>query len=117
MEHSQAAIHSLKTQRTCKRLLKLEVALWPFLQHEGVEPTNNMAERTIRRYVLWRKQSFGTQSERGDRYIERIMTVVATCRLQHRNPLDYLTAAVVAYQRRACPPTLLPDEMPARAAA
>jgi transposase len=58
-----------------------------------VEPTNNLAERIIRQAVLWRKGSFGTQSERGARYVERILTVCATCRLQERSVIDYLRDA------------------------
>ena len=58
-----------KTQRTCKRILKLKAALWMFVEAPGVDPTNNVAERTIRPYVLWRKMSFGTQSERGNLFV------------------------------------------------
>ena len=61
-----------------------EPYLWTFVYDESVEPTNNLAERTVRQAVLWRKGSFGTQSERGARYVERILTVCATCRLQGR---------------------------------
>jgi hypothetical protein len=75
------------------RIRKLKAALWNFVDIPGVEPTNNFAERTIRPYVLWRKISFGTQSERGNRFVERMMTVTATCRQQRRNVLEYLTAA------------------------
>ncbi|MFC1482351.1 IS66 family transposase [Myxococcota bacterium] len=99
-----------KTQRTCKRILKLKAALWTFVEHEGVEPTNNLAERTIRPYVLWRKVSFGTQSDRGNRFVERMLTVSATCRLQQRNVLDYLTDAISAFYLGQPIPSLLPTE-------
>jgi transposase len=71
-----------KTENTCKNILKSKEALWTFIENEGVEPTNNRAEQIIRSYVLWRKNSFGTQSTRGDQYVERIMTVTASCKLQ-----------------------------------
>jgi len=56
----------------------------------SVEPTNNIAERIVRQGVLWRKSSFGTQSERGARYVERILTVCAACRLQGQSTIEYL---------------------------
>jgi len=97
-----------KTAGTCRDILKREEALWTFVRVEGVEPTNNLAERQLRPNVLWRKGSFGTQSEAGSRFAERIMTVVATLKQQHRNVLDYLTEACDAanWGRRA--PSLLP---------
>ncbi|MCK5903374.1 MAG: transposase [Cocleimonas sp.] len=63
-----------KTEGTYKQILKHKTALWTFVMEEGVEPTNNRAEQIIRAYVMWRKISFGTQSDRGNRYVERIMT-------------------------------------------
>jgi hypothetical protein len=71
----------------------VEEALWAFVRMKGVEPTNNAAERALRRAVLWRKKSFGTQSVVGSRFVERILTVVTTLRQQGRGVLDYLTAA------------------------
>ena len=71
----------------------MEVSLWTFSQVEGVEPTNNQAERALRRAVLWRRKSFGTQSETGSRFVERILTVVTTLRQQGRSVLDYLKRA------------------------
>ncbi len=76
--------------------------------HGRVEPTNNLAERQVRHGVRWRKVSFGTQSDAGSRFAERIMTVVATLKQQHRNVLDYLTEACVAAIRDQPPPSLLP---------
>jgi transposase len=98
-----------KTQKTCQRILKLKNALWTYVDVPSVEPTNNSAERTIRPYVLWRKVSFGTQSERGNLFVERMMTVSATCRQQNRNVLEYVTAAVRAYLRGEAVPSLLPQ--------
>lgn len=99
-----------KTAGTCRDILKREAALWTFVHIEGVEPTNNLAERQIRPGVLWRKGSFGTQSEAGSRFAERIMTVVATLKQQHRNALDYLTEACDAANWGRQAPSLLPDD-------
>lgn len=79
-----------KTRNTCSGILKLEVSLWTFSQIEGVEPTNNQAERALRRAVIWRRKSFGTQSETGSRFVERILTVVTTLRQQGRSVFEYL---------------------------
>ncbi len=79
-----------KTGNTCSGILKLEVSLWTFSQIEGVEPTNNQAERVLRRAVIWRRKSFGTQSATGSRFVERILTVVTTLRQQGRSVFDYL---------------------------
>jgi transposase len=97
-----------KTAGTCRELLKLRPALWTFVRHEGVEPTNNAAERAIRPGVLWRKGSFGTQSVEGSRFVEAMMTVVATLKQQHRNVLDYVTAACEAALCGEPAPSLLP---------
>lgn len=97
-----------KTAGTCKQLLKLKEALWTFIDKEGIEPTNNLAEQIIRRIVIWRKTSFGTQSARGTLYLERIMTTVATCKLQKRNVLDFLTEAIRAHLSGEPAPSLLP---------
>ena len=97
-----------KTEGTCREILKLRQALWTFVRHEGVEPTNNAAERAIRPGVLWRKGSFGTQSPEGSRFVEAMMTVVATLKQQHRNVLDYVTAACEAALCGEPAPSLLP---------
>jgi transposase len=104
-----AALACDKTRHTCTNILKLEVALWTFVRLEGVEPTNNSAERGLRRAVLWRRRSFGTHSEDGSRFVERIMTAVTTLRQQHRDVLDYLTEACAAAIRGDKAPSLLPD--------
>ncbi|MBX3060355.1 MAG: IS66 family transposase [Anaerolineae bacterium] len=97
-----------KTARTCRQILMVAPALWTFVDTPGVEPTNNAAERALRRGVLWRKRSFGSQSERGLRFTERILTVVTTLRQQNRNVLTYLTAACEAQHFGLPAPSLLP---------
>jgi len=77
----------------CREILALEPALWTFVHVEGVEPTNNEGERRVRHGVMWRKTSFGTDSPNGSRFVERILTVVTTLRIQKRNVLDYMTQA------------------------
>jgi len=104
-----AALACDKTRHTCENLLKLEVALWTFVRIEGVEPTNNSAERGLRRAVLWRRRSFGTQSEDGSRFVERVLTAVTTLRQQNRDVLDYLTEACAAAMRGDQAPSLLPE--------
>jgi transposase len=106
------------TEGTCREILKRREALWTFVQVEGVEPTNNTAERAIRPGVQWRKGSFGTQSEEGSRFVESMMTVVATLKQQKRNVLEYLTAAHEAALRGEAAPSLLPArEIESQAAA
>jgi transposase len=83
-----------RVAKFCENILVLESALWTFVTHEGVEPTNNYMERLLRRAVLWRRRSFGCNSEAGCRFVERILTVVQTCRLQGNNTLEYLCNAV-----------------------
>jgi transposase len=100
-----------KTAGTCRDILKREEALWTFVRVAGVEPTNNLAERQVRPAVLWRKSSFGTQSEAGSHFAERIMTVVATLKQQRRNLLDYLTEVCDAANWGKQPPSLLPADV------
>ena len=97
-----------KTQGTCREILKLRQALWTFVRHPEVEPTNNAAARAIRPGVLWRQGSFGIHSPEGSRFVEAMMTVVATLRQQHRHILDYLTAACEATLSGKPAPSLLP---------
>ena len=78
-----------------------------FVHLEGVEPTNNAAERALRTAVQWRKIMFGTRSEDGERAVERLLTVARTCQLQQINVLMYLTAAIAAHRRRYPVPSLL----------
>lgn len=93
-----------KTRHTCQNMLKLEKALWTFARVEGVEPTNNNAERGLRRAVLWGRKSFGTQSKKGSRFVECILTVLTSLRQQGRDVLEYLTAICSGQ-----PCNLLPD--------
>lgn len=97
-----------KTAATCRELLAVEVSLWTFASADGIEPTNNAAERAVRHGVCWRKTSHGTQSERGSRFVERILTVVATCRQQSRSVMSFLQEAIEADRTGAKRPTLLP---------
>jgi transposase len=97
-----------KAQGTCRNLLKREAALWTFVWEPGVEPTNNSAERLLRRAVLWRRRSFGTQSEAGSQFVERILTAVTTLRQQRRDVLDYLTDACAGAICKKPAPSLLP---------
>ncbi|HEV3259346.1 MAG TPA: IS66 family transposase [Gemmataceae bacterium] len=98
-----------KTAAVCKDLLRLEPALWTFTRRDGVEPTNNAVERGFRHAAQWRRSSHGTESAAGSRFVEQILTVVATCRQQERHVLDYLTACCRAYQHGETPPSLLPS--------
>ncbi len=92
----------------CQALDHLWPALWTFVDVEGVEPTNNVAERAVRPAVLWRKGSYGTQSEGGARFVERVLTVTATCQQHGRSVLDYLTEVCTAAQHGLPIPSLLP---------
>ena len=96
----------------CQELLKHEDALWTFVREENVEPTNNAAEQALRGAVLWRKGCFGAHSAEGNRFVERILTVSATCRKQQRHLLSFVTEAIDAYWARRPAPTLLPAPAP-----
>jgi transposase len=115
LEDATACGHAA-TQGTSIEILAYEPALWTFVNHEGLEPTNNAAERAIRPLVLWRKRSFGSQSDRGSRFVERIMTVTATLRQQGRNVVDFITRATEAELTRTRKPSLLPPVSVQRAA-
>ncbi len=100
--------HAVVAGAVCGNLLDSWPALWTFAHVDGVEPTNNAAERALRPAVLWRKGSFGTQSDDGSRFVERIMTVAASCKQQGRSLLDFLVAASTAARLGLPPPSLLP---------
>jgi len=100
--------HAVVAGALCGNLLDSWPALWTFAHVDGVEPTNTAAERALRPAVLWRKGSFGTQSDDGSRFVERIMTVAASCKQQGRGLLDFLVAAVSAARLGLPPPSLLP---------
>jgi hypothetical protein len=104
-----------KTEAVCREVLKVYDALWTFVRVEGIEPTNNTAERAIRPGVLWRKGSFGTQSAQGSRFVEAMMTVVATLKQQHRDVLAYMTEACQAAYMGVPAPSLLPRHPKAEA--
>ena len=91
----------------CRRIIKHRKYLWTFVHDPDVEPTNNFAERIVRQGVLWRKSSFGTQSERGARYVERILTACATCRLQRRSIIEYLRDACYCHMNGVPAPSLI----------
>jgi transposase len=97
-----------KTAGVCRELLKLEPALWTFLRREGVEPTNNAAERALRHAVLWRKSSYGTASVKGSQYVATILSVIATCRCQGRNVLEFVTECCQARLQGRAAPSLVP---------
>ncbi len=98
-----------KLSGMCNEILKLEVAMWTFVRVEGVEPSNNNSERALRHAVIWRKTSFGTQSEGGTTFVERILTVAQSLRLQQRSVLDYLAETCSAALEGRAGPSLLPS--------
>lgn len=97
-----------RTAATCFEILKVEEGLWTFTRVRGIEPTNNAVERALRHAVIWRRISGGTDSEQGSRFVERMLTVVATCRQQGRNVLEYLTSCFEAERSGQAIPSLLP---------
>ena len=99
-----------KAAAFCENVLALLPAGWRFVVSDGIEPTNNHAERLLRRGVLWRKSSFGCTSESGCRFVERLLTVVQTRRLQGRSVLRYLYDALVAHRNGHPAPSLLAAE-------
>jgi transposase len=100
LDHKAAAL--------CREMRKWWAALWTFARVDGVEPTNNVSERALRPAVLWRNGSFGSDSEAGSRFAERLLTVVASCRQQGRPLLEFLVAAIEAAPRVNPSPSLLP---------
>ena len=92
---------------TCREWYEHRGCLWTFLHHEGVEPTNNAGERSLRHAVIWRKLSFGTQSAAGSRFAETMLTVIETCRRQCRNVFTFITNAVQAHLSHHSTPSLL----------
>jgi len=96
-----------QAQAFCRDVLALWPALWTYLTVEGVEPTNNAAERALRPAVLWRKGCFGTQSDDGNLFVARILTVVATCHQQERHVLPFLTDAVRAHLAGSPAPSII----------
>jgi transposase len=105
--HAGRRCRDRKTKRFCDRLLTVYAALWTFVVVEGVEPTNNHVERAQRRAVLWRRRSFGCHSAAGCRFVERILTVVQTLRLQRRSVLGFLYEAITAHRSHRQGPKLV----------
>lgn len=100
--------HDSKLRNQCKSLYVHRNRLWLFISNRGLEPTNNRAERALRKAVIYRKLSFGTQSEGGSRFIERIFSVAATCRIQNRSVYQYLVQAIEAKLTNQPAPKILP---------
>jgi transposase len=92
----------------CGELYEHREWLWTFLNNEGVEPTNNAAERSLRHAVIWRKLSFGTQSAAGSRFVETLLTTIETCRQQKRNVFEFVTESVEDHFHHRQRPSLLP---------
>ena len=99
---------ALCSQIIDRELLLREAAVWTFVRVEGIAPTNNAAERSLRSAVLWRKVSFGTRSECGSRFVASMLTVLLSCQQQKRNALSYLTACRQALYAHRPVPSLIP---------
>jgi transposase len=96
------------TVRTCRKLLKVTGALWTFLEIEGIEPTNNAAERALRQSVIQRKISHGVQSTKGAICRSRLLTVTTSLRQQGRDVWQFLEQAWITHHRGGVMPSLLP---------
>jgi transposase len=103
-----ARLDHTTTAATCRRLLRHQAMLWTFTRYTGVAPTNNAVERALRHGVIWRKLCYGTASERGSRFVERLLTVIATARQQGHDVFDFLSAALNASRHGEACPQLLP---------
>jgi transposase len=97
-----------KAAGLCRELRKWWAALWSFARVDGLEPANKGAERALRPAAVWRKGSFGSDSETGSRFAVRLLTVVASCRQQGRPLLALSVAAGEVAVRGSPPPSLLP---------
>jgi transposase len=96
-----------KTEETCVNILEKDEAMWTFARTEGVEPTNNAAERALRTAVIWRKKSLGSQSEAGCEFVGRLLSVVQTVKLRGGQVMDYLTEAIRAHRQGLPAPSVL----------
>lgn len=106
---SGSKVTDKKAAGMCKDILRHWIAMWTFVRVEGVDPTNNAAERALRKAVLWRKGSFGTRSDGGSRFVERMLTITETCRRNKRDLVSYLTKVIEARMLdRPAPPLLEP---------
>jgi len=97
------------TVRTCCQILKVAPALWTFLDHADVEPTNNAAERALRPAVIYRKLSYGVQSQRGALCQSRLLTVTTALKQQGRDVMAFLAEAWEANRTGQPAPSLLPQ--------
>ncbi|OGV61353.1 MAG: hypothetical protein A3K18_07270 [Lentisphaerae bacterium RIFOXYA12_64_32] len=101
---------SKRVRGMAKEMMKLEGAFWTFVDTPGIEPTNNFGERQIRHAVIWRKGCFGTDSAAGSRFVERMLTTMATLRQQQRNVLEFIAAACSAELTGGAKPSLIPGQ-------
>lgn len=92
--------------KLCNTLLDNFAKLWTFTRILGMEPTNNMAERDLRKLVIWRRKSYGTRSDRGKKFVERITTVSQTVRKQSGNVLRFVQRAVECFYAQISPPLI-----------
>jgi hypothetical protein len=97
-----------KTVRTCRQILKMEKALWTFVGKPEVEPTNNTSERALRPAVIWRRITYGSQSQEGSEFVAHILTVVTSLRQQGRSVFQFLVDALTAKRQGKKSPSLLP---------
>lgn len=104
LERGALMIDCKKMSGTCRSVLKVESALWRFTEYLWLDLTNNQAERDVRALVIGRKISYGTQSERGSRYIERLYSVIGTCHKQAIDIFDFLVEAIKATMNGQPPP-------------
>jgi transposase len=95
-----------KTKSTCIDYLNRFDMLWVFIYKENLEPTNNLAERCLRHGVIWRKLSYGSQSEEGERFVERVMSVAMTLKQRAQNSFDYFTNCFRAFIFGEHPPPI-----------
>jgi len=100
---------------SCADILDHKDALWAFVERDDVEPTNNHAERELRAFVLWRKRSFGSQSDRGNLFAERVMTIAHTARKQGKDVLAFLTACCKAREDDSAAPPMFGADIAAAA--
>lgn len=108
LEDGQRCSHG-PTVSLCNDLFQRFDQLWLFRELPGLEPTNNRGERSLRHAVIWRKTSFGTQSESGSRFVETLLTILETCRQQNRHPIDFLTTTLEAHATNKPTPKLLAE--------
>lgn len=104
---SAAAANIERLSGSCDNILKHRAALWTFIDNEGVEPTNNHAEQELRKFVLWRKRCFGSQSERGSEFAESMMTIAHTARKQDVDLLGWISQCCRAAENQTPAPALI----------